>query len=257
MSHLLEFQRALATDILYGGVVSTKYVRAGRVPPDVGIRVHRNTVVGALANAIRLSCPTLGALVDASFFEQSVRDYARARPPSSACLWSFGEGFARFLESYPPAGGFPFFADVVRFDTAIDETGRDLQGVYCPSISIGMGVSCRLLASLRHISTQYPVDTIRDKVEAGQLEELEHLDITPRVYDFALWPSKSGASVKRLTAPAAAFLKSLLGGHDVESAMNHALGGNDLSEVLSAVGAQILTPPLAIVSFDRPPGVAP
>lgn len=257
MPRLVEFQRSLVTDILVGSLVSEKHLRRGRVPADVAIGVHRNTVLAALVNAIRLRCPTLRSLVDANFFEQAVRDYARSRPPYSACLSKFGDGFACFLETYPPARGFPFFADVVRFDIAIDEAAHGRSGVYHPSISLGLGTTFRMLASLSQISTRYPVDMIRDEVEAGRFEGLEGMDMTSRPHHFALWPSRSGASVKRLTEPAAAFLRALLAGGDAEVGMDKALERSELGEVVSAVQREILIPPLAIVSFDGRSGVAP
>lgn len=256
MARLVEFQRSLATDILFGGAAAVKYLRTGPVPRDVGIGVHRNSVAAALVNAIRLSCPTLAALVDANFFEQSVRDYARSRPPGSACLASFGDGYARFLEMYPPARGFPFFADVVRFDMAVDGASHDLSGAYGASIPFSPGTSCRLLASLRQISTRYPVDTIRDEVEAGRLQELDRIDMTPRPYHFAVWSGESGAAVKKLTAPASAFLRALLAGCDGEQALTDALDGVEPQEALSAVQREILIAPLAIIGFDRKSGVA-
>lgn len=251
MRRLIEFQRSLATDILFGGTGSATYLRAGPVAADIAIGVHRNTVSAALVNAIRMSCPTLSAVVDVKFFEQAVRDYARSRPPHGACLAAFGHEFAEFLDMYPPARGFPFFGDIVRFDTAVDRTAHDLPGAYRDSIAFGSGGSCKLLASLKHVSTQYPVDVIRDEIEAGRAESLEGLDMTARVRHFAFWRSEAGASVKKLTDPAGRFLEALLAEIDGSSAANPALDHADFA-VLSAVQREILIPPLAIIGFDQP-----
>jgi len=248
--HLVEFQRSLATDVLFDGAGSAKYLCEGPVAADLAIRVHRDSVLAALVNAIRLSCPTFSALVDVTFFEQSVHDYARARPPGSACLADFGYEFGGFLEMYPPASGFPFFGDIVRFDIAVDKTSHDLPGTYGAPISLGAGGAFRLLTSLTHISTRFPVDAIRDEVEAGRFEELERLDMKPRVYHFALWRGNSGASVKRLTEPAAAFLTVLLQGGSGGSAVKQALEHAGADDVLRALQSEILTPPVCIISSD-------
>jgi hypothetical protein len=250
MPPLIEFQRTLAADILFGGTASARYLRGGSLRPDAGIAVHRNSVMGALANAIRLSCPTLSALVDANFFEQSVRDYARSRPPPSACLEAFGEGFARFLEMYPPAKGFPFFGDIVRFDLAIDQASRGLPRVYGAAIALAPGSSCRLLASLRQMSARYPVDIVRDETEAGDFRGLERLDMTPRVQHFALWADESGARVRKLTDPAAAFLRALLDGRDGCRALSDALEYAEPHEALGAIQREIFVPPIAIIGVD-------
>lgn len=255
MARLLEFQRSFATDILFGGTATARYLCSGPVPRDVAIGVHRNSVAAALVNVIRLSCPTLAALVDGNFLEQSVRDYTRARPPGSACLANFGDGFAGFLETYPPAKGFPFFADVVRFDMAVDHASHYLPGAYGTSIALGPDISFRLLGSLRQISTRYPVDMIRDEVEAGRAQELERIDMTPRARHFAVWSGESGASVKKLTAPASAFLTALLDGCDGVEAVANTLDGVEFEEALNAVRREILIAPLAIISFDTKSGV--
>ena len=255
MPQLVEFQRSLATDVLFDGAVSAKYLRAGPVAADVAIRVHRDSVLAALVNAIRLSCPTFSAMVDGKFFEQSVRDYARARPPYCASLAHFGDEFAGFLEMYPPARGFPFFADIVHFDLAVDKTSHDLPATYGASIGFGGG-GFRLLTSLTHISTRYPVDVIREEVEAGRFQELERLDMKPRVHHFALWRGSSGASVRRLSDPAAAFLTVLLQGGGGGSAVNQALEHAGPDDVLRAIQGEILTPPICIINSDRTFGVA-
>jgi hypothetical protein len=250
MPPLVEFQRSLATDVLFDAAASAKYLRAGPVPAEVAIRVHRDSVLAALVNAIRLSCPTLCAVVDARFFEQSVRDYARARPPHSACLDDFGDQFGDFLEMYPPARGFPFFADIVRFDVAIDRAGHDMPGSYGASVTFGTNAGVRFLTSLTQISTKYPVDVIRDQIEAGAIEELEKIDMTSRAYHFALWRGESGASVRRLTPPAATFLSEILQGEDGGHAIKRALEHAGLEEVLRAIRSDILTPPICISSSE-------
>ena len=253
MPRLVEFQRSFATDVLFDVVTSAKYLRAGPVSMDVAIRVHRDSVLAALVSAMRLSCPTFSAVVDEGFFEQSVRDYARARPPQSACLGDFGDEFASFLEIYPPAKGFQFFGDMVRFDIAIDKTSHELAGSYGAPFAFGAYGGFRLLTSLTQLSTRYPVDLIRSEVEAGRFEELERIDMEPGVYRFALWRNDSGASVKRLTHPAAAFLGILLKGGDGSCAVNSALEYAAPEEVLRAIQTEILVPPLGINSS----GVSP
>jgi hypothetical protein len=250
MPPLVEFQRSLATDVLFDSAASAKYLRAGPVPADVAIRVHRDSVLAALVNAIRVSCPTLCALVDAAFVEQSVRDYARARPPHGACLDDFGDRFGDFLETYPPACGFPFFADIVRFDVAIDRADHHRPGSYGAAVTFGTNVVIRLLTSLTHISTQYPVDVIRDQIEAGAIEGLDKIDMTSRAYHFALWRGESGASVRRLTRPAATFLREVLQGGDGSHAVNRALEHAGPAEVLRAIRSDILTPPICILSSE-------
>ena len=250
MPRLVEFQRSFATDVLFGASASANYLRAGSVTPAVAIQVHRDSVLAALVNAMRLSCPTLAAIVDESFFEQSVRDYARARPPHSACLGEFGDEFASFLDIYPPAKGFQFFGDIVRFDIAIDKTSHELAGSYGASFAFGAYGGFRLLTSLTQITTKYPVDLIRDEVEAGRFEGLERIDMKPGLYQYALWRNDAGASVKQLPPPAAAFLGVLLEGGDCNCAVKRALEHAGPDEVLRVIQGEILILPICSISSE-------
>jgi hypothetical protein len=54
---------------------------AGAHPGAVGLRVHRNTVLGALSNALRSSFKSVERLVGEAFFDRMAVAYARANPP--------------------------------------------------------------------------------------------------------------------------------------------------------------------------------
>ena len=95
----------------------------GLVRPDgrpAGRRfdIYRNNVVVALVEALGEAFPVVKAAVGEEFFEAMAGVYVRAHPPSSPRMMFYGDGFAPFLEGFPPAAGLPYLPDVARLEYA-------------------------------------------------------------------------------------------------------------------------------------------
>lgn len=92
------------------------------LPPHVSparrLAVHRNTYFGALTETLAAAFPTTERLVGARFFAAVARAFIDASPPRLPVLAHYGDGFPDFLDRFPPAGGFPWLADVARLEWA-------------------------------------------------------------------------------------------------------------------------------------------
>lgn len=94
------------------------------LPPGIApgqrrrLDIHRNTVVQGMVEALRASFPAVERLVGGAFFAAMARAAIAADPPSSPLLFRYGGGFADFVESFPPAAGVPYLADVARLEWA-------------------------------------------------------------------------------------------------------------------------------------------
>src|SRR6202000_1958685 len=108
------------------------------------------TALHGLVNALRLSCPTVDALVGEAFFDQAAQAFVQDHPPASAWLTGYGASFADFLDAYEPARDLPYLADVARFDFAIEPVGGEAAGLDGRSLDLGEAVLI-LDASLRLI----------------------------------------------------------------------------------------------------------
>jgi hypothetical protein len=88
----------------------------------------------------------------------------------------------------------------------------------------------------------YPVDLIRDAVEAGHPNPLANLDLTPRARHFAIWRGPSGAMVRKLSPLAARFLMALLRGADAAEAMQCAAQQStaEAEAVIAAIQTEVL-----------------
>ncbi|WP_164738280.1 HvfC/BufC N-terminal domain-containing protein [Frigidibacter oleivorans] len=105
------FRRGLATGTLPGGVTATAPDEAAR-----RFAVYRNNVAHSLCRALARRYPVVERLVGAEFFAAMAPLYLQADPPVSPLLFRWGEGFAGFLERFPPVAALPYLPDVARLE---------------------------------------------------------------------------------------------------------------------------------------------
>ena len=80
--------------------------------------VYRNNVASGMIEALRATYPAVDKLVGAEFFAASARVYLERYPPRSPLLFRYGDAFADFLDSFPPAASTPYLGDVARLEWA-------------------------------------------------------------------------------------------------------------------------------------------
>lgn len=141
-------------------------VPAGLVGRDITRRfaVYRNNVVVGLVDALAARFPVVAALVGDDFFRAMAAVFARAEPPRSALLFRYGDGFADFLDRFPPAAEIGYLADVARLEWAMGEAavaadaavlGRaDLAGL-APEALLGARIDPH--PSLRCVASPWPI----------------------------------------------------------------------------------------------------
>jgi hypothetical protein len=80
--------------------------------------VYRNNVAVGLIDALAKRFPVIRRLVGDEFFAAMARHYSETQRPTSPVLLEWGNGFAAFLESFPPLADYPYMADVARIEYA-------------------------------------------------------------------------------------------------------------------------------------------
>jgi hypothetical protein len=189
----------------------------GRISSGIALDVYRNTVFGALVNALRLTFPTVDKLVGEQFFDQMCVAFVESHPPKDANLAMFGGGFAGFIQSYNPAAELKYLADVARLDHAIDRTLMKPQGTQ--RIAIDANVSLGIPLSLSVLKIEYPADLIRDGLDAGDDAALAQMDITRAARWLVLWRAGRKTMARPIGVPAGAFLDALLAAKPVDDAL--------------------------------------
>jgi len=242
MLSLAEFQFTLAADLLDGGMRTAYLLPGDPALVREALRIHRNTVMSGLTNALRISYPTVAWLTGEDFFDQAALEFCSKYPPRGACLSDYGGGFAEFLEGYAPAGCLPYLADVARFDLAIERCAN--AGYPAPIfLTLDLQTAIEIDGSLITLAVEYPVDQLRDAYDDGDPDGLECLDMSPAAQNFAIWRDRDGTSVRQLTAPAATFLGAVLRGEKADAALAATLLHAEPEEALAAIRTEIFAAP--------------
>ena len=219
-----------------------EHLFAGAHPGAVGLRVHRNTVLGALSHALRSSFKAVEQLVGEAFFDRMAVAYARARPPGAPQLDAYGADFPSFIDGFPATEALPFLAELARFEWQLDELGRQradrLAGAR--SMLIAGGVRLHFAATLRLHQSGFPVDRLREAILAEDTEALAVLVHQAGSYRYALWRAEAGVKLARLSAAAAGFLGAALLGQEAEQAINAAAAVGEAEEIAALLAAEIL-----------------
>ena len=236
----MTLQTAMAEALMSGRCDAvTGAIEPGLLAAAESLAVHRNTAIYGLVNALRISHPTVDALVGADFFDQAARDFVQAHPPTSAWLTGYGERFAEFLETYEPVRELPYLADVAQFDFAVEQVALDVSRADGPSLDLGEAVLA-LDGSLRLVDLNYPVAAIRDALAEDE-DRLATLDMRGRRHALALWRLPEGTGVRELCPSSAVFVAAMLAGEDP--------GGLLAEADLDALQSEVFAAPFARISL--------
>jgi hypothetical protein len=214
---LADLQAAFARSLFSGDDTDLAFA-SGPVSAEQALRVHRNTVMGALAGALRLTYPTVDRLVGEIFFDQAAMAFVQACPPANARLSDYGAAFPEFLRSYAPAAGLPYLPDVARLDAAIDAASHGPGDDRRLSLPLDDTVSLSLPAGLRLIDLTHPADLIKDALDADDDIALGAIDLQQQRW-LVIWRSHRNIIVKPLGQAAAQFLRMFLDGIPAGRAM--------------------------------------
>ncbi len=230
MPNLSEIQRDFASAILAGDVLDIA-TAPGRVSPAAALQVHRNTVVGALVNALRLTYPSVDALVGEAFFDQVAADFARVHPPATARLAGYGEAFANFLAVQVPT--LAYLPDVARLDWALDRCSAAPDTVR--HIELDGSVTLEWPVSLTVLSLNHPAGEIRAAL--GDDAALAVLDMTPAPRWLLVWRKGRQVMTRAASPPAAAFVDAILAEQGAQVALRAALAHS--ADALSLISSEI------------------
>jgi hypothetical protein len=198
---------------------------AGALPGSEGLRVHRNTVLGAFSNALRLGYPAVERLVGEAFFDRMAVEFARAQPPVAPQLAAWGAAFADYAGHFPGTEMLPYLRELARFDARFDELARRVADEQFAGVELAVDASVTLCftAGLLVHSSSYPVVALRDAVLADDAAALAAIDATAAEHHIAMWRASAGVMVQPLGSAAARYLRAALGGATGEQALAAAL----------------------------------
>ena len=248
MLSLVEYQRQMAAVLLGEGDRSEAAAAELPMTCRPGFEVHRGTIFQALVRALQLTFPTVLQLAGERFFARVASDYVRAHPPRGAVLCDYGAKFPAYLAADSALECYPYFSDVASFDLCIDRVSQFDPTTFGRAIVVAKGCRLRLSTSLTCLQTNYPVDLIRDALDAGCPDGLVRLDMAPQPRHFAIWRSNAGASVKSLSPRASVFLQAVLAKSDVSEALKRSTGRSTYGRAAAALYDEIASNSFALTS---------
>lgn len=230
----------------------------GRVPAADALHAHRNTVLGALSHALRLSYPAIDRLVGEDFFDRMAVAYSRAWPPAQPQLAGHGARFAGFVAGFPGLEALPFIGELAHCEWLFDELARmrapapgaapaDPQGGAAPligadahGIDLGGGLLMRIDSTLRVLETRFPVLALREALLADDAARVAELVREPGAHAQALWRGADGVRARVLHPAAASCLARLRAGEGLQAALEAARGGLDEAPFMDIIRADLL-----------------
>ena len=192
--------------------------------------VYRNNVMVGLIDALEARFPAVERIVGEEFFRASASVFARANPPRSPLMMTYGDEFPDFLASFEPAAEIAYLADVARVEAARTRAyhaadAAPLQSADLASVQASDLAALRfeLHPSLEIVLSAFPVVTIW-AMNAGETPLAAINDW--RGEDALVIRPAFEVEVRRLPAGAGAFLQSLKTGAPLGEAAGLALDAN-------------------------------
>jgi hypothetical protein len=210
--------------------------------PEVRFAVYRNNVTVSLIDALADTFPVVQVLVGETFFRAMARVFAQTNPPRSRLMVYYGDSFADFVASFPPAASVPYLADVARLEMARVRAyhAADVTAIQTQALQAALADPEQLLLLRLHVHPsaqliESPFAVV--SLWAAHQGALCLTSVDPDVAQAAL-VFRQGLDVDtvELKPGDARFVKALLAGASLLDAAQAAAGSDaefDLSQVLA------------------------
>jgi hypothetical protein len=216
------------------------------IDPASRLQLHQNNTLISLTGALNATFPTVARLVGDDFFGFLARRYVQSTPPQQGPLFTYGESFAAFIETFDAAQGLPYLPDVARLEWARNSAyyAADAEPIDVVDLA---NLIFRLHPSHRLVASNFPIQEIW---RANQPEE-EPSDITldAGVHMLIVRP-QFYVEHHVLDGGTFGFLVALAMGQTIDVATSAAQTHNASFDVGSAISSLLLTN--VFTSFQTP-----
>jgi len=224
---LREVQQAVAHSLLArDDSAAVNHIVDDLVPAADRLRIYRNTFIGTLISALRLTFPVVERLVGQDFFEGSAAAFVERHPPRSAYLNEYGAAFGDFLAEFPPASSLPYLPDVARLEWAVSSAtcapdAPVLDPAALATFDEADQGKLRFVAhpSVRLVAVRYPADHIWRAVHDRDDEALANIDLKLEPSWLLVHRCDDGVVVRRLTEEEGHFTAALCAGRPLAEVM--------------------------------------
>jgi hypothetical protein len=237
MPTLLEVQRAIGAFLAQGDLAAAEFVIADGIAPDARLNIYRNTYVGNLVGALRISYPAVRRLVGEDFFEGAARAFIDTHPPQSAYLNAYGSEFGDFLAQFPPASSLVYLPDVASLEWGVNcalhaKDALTLDPAYVATLPADGDPTFIAHPSVRLLKTDYPADAIWRATLDEDDDALAAIDVDEGPLFIIVSRGANGVAVGRVSADEFRFAEALFSGVALSRAL--AAVHTDMSDSLAA-----------------------
>jgi hypothetical protein len=248
MSSLHEFQRHLAGVLLGIEPDGHASVAGLEVSDFAGWRTHQRTIFSALTKAVRLSFPTIVAILGDDAFARTATAYAQRHPPRTGSLNGYGARLPTFLRrSIQDHDLAEIMFETAQFDLSLDEIGNEPLGRFGAPITLNASMTLQLDCSLRCRSFRHCIDRLREAHPSDIVEVLRSLR-EPLPRHLVIWRGEEGAKVKYLSDASRIFVQALVAGESAEEAIAAAVGDHCPEEIIRVVQREVLASSFCLIS---------
>jgi len=240
MPALLEVQIATYRGLVTGDDgEAASFVDGAGLPPAARLNIYRNTFVGTLTTALRLSFPAVYRLVGNDFFESAARLFIEAEPPRSADLDAYGAALPDFLARFAPAATIAYLAGVARLEWAVNRAlhAPDAEALDVSRFAMVEPTAYGRISFLPHpsiglVRADHPVDDIWRAVLAQNDADMAAIDLGAGPVALLVQRLDTGIDVKRLTEAEWLFAEALCASRPLADAIE-AAGSLDMPTALA------------------------
>ena len=167
MNRLHDTQRDFARFVFRDCDAVPDGIVANGLTPEQRMAIYRNNTLAGLTEALRALYPVVNRLVGDGFFKRLALAYLNSRPPTSACLLTFGGEFAELIAEFADARGLAYLPDIARLEWFFHEAyhAENDSTLALPDLARVDPADYARLAfkihpSARFMASPYPLDSI-------------------------------------------------------------------------------------------------
>lgn len=173
------------------------------LPSQERFNIYKGSIVGGLTKCLQATYQVCEKLVGENFFHGLAYTYIETYPSISPDLGDYGEQFADFVETFPPAQCLPYLADICRLCWLWHRAYRsqsnmsfDIQAFSQLSETEQENAIFLLSESAFLFSSNYPIDSIWQMCHSGKIEDIS---LDKGGVHLLIWRDKDIVKVEKMT----------------------------------------------------------
>ena len=178
------------------------------------ISLYRNNVRHAHVTALSVIFPATRALVGEDYFDGISNEFTSRFHPQSSILALYGAGLPAFIGHRTELSGFPYIADLARFEWLINDSfhapdamSMDVAEAAAFFDAAEDDIALKTLPSLRLLTSDFQIDDIHSAALLGNVDALQNLK--PGSRHLLVFRPHGDVKIEKLTPEELVFLSAL------------------------------------------------